>query len=146
MIRVAGNVLDNHQLGSIEYAADHLGAKLIVMLGHTHCGAVASAMEGHADGFEDMEAHADGFTDMEGHTDGFEDMEAHADGFIDYIMKDIAVAIGDEKDDYKATCLNVQHGVRRIRDELKIHPIENAKGLEVIGAIYHTDDGRVEFI
>ncbi len=40
VIRIAGNVIDNHQLGSIEYAADHLGVKLIVVLGHTHCGAV----------------------------------------------------------------------------------------------------------
>ena len=37
VIRVVGNVLDNHQLGSIEYAAEHLGTKLIVMLGHTGC-------------------------------------------------------------------------------------------------------------
>ena len=43
VIRVAGNVLDNHQLGSIEYAAEHLGTKLIVMLGHTRCGAARSA-------------------------------------------------------------------------------------------------------
>ena len=39
VIRVAGNVMDNHQLGSVEYAADHLGTKLVVVLGHTHCGA-----------------------------------------------------------------------------------------------------------
>lgn len=36
--RVAGNVLDNHQLGSIEYAVSHLHVKLIIMLGHTGCG------------------------------------------------------------------------------------------------------------
>ena len=35
VVRVAGNVIDDHQLGSIEYAADHLGTKLIVVLGHT---------------------------------------------------------------------------------------------------------------
>ena len=38
VIRVAGNVLDRHQLGSIEYAAAHLGCKLILVLGHTGCG------------------------------------------------------------------------------------------------------------
>ena len=38
-IRVAGNVMDDHQLGSVEYAATHLGVKLIVVLGHDHCGA-----------------------------------------------------------------------------------------------------------
>ena len=33
VIRVAGNVIDNHQLGSIEYAAEHLGCKLIMVIG-----------------------------------------------------------------------------------------------------------------
>ena len=38
VIRVAGNVIDNHQLGSIEYAAGHLGCPLILVMGHNHCG------------------------------------------------------------------------------------------------------------
>ena len=116
VIRVAGNVLDDHQLGSIEYAADHLGTKLIVLLGHTRCGAVDAAIEGHTG------------------------------GFIESILKDIQLAIGDEKDDFKASCLNVKHGVETIRHELEIHPIHDPKGLEVAGAIYHIEDGRVEFI
>ena len=51
VIRVVGNVLDNHQLGSIEYAAEHLGTKLIVMLGHTGCGANKAVKE-YAEGME----------------------------------------------------------------------------------------------
>ncbi|MDE6585745.1 MAG: carbonic anhydrase [Clostridia bacterium] len=43
VIRVAGNVIDNHQLGSIEYAVEHLGCKLVIVLGHTFCGAVGAA-------------------------------------------------------------------------------------------------------
>lgn len=42
-IRVAGNVINKDILGSMEYAADVIGAKLIVVLGHTNCGAVAAA-------------------------------------------------------------------------------------------------------
>ncbi|MBR2539897.1 MAG: carbonic anhydrase [Mogibacterium sp.] len=116
VIRVAGNVLDDHQLGSIEYAADHLGTKLIVLLGHTRCGAVGAAIEGHTG------------------------------GFIESILKDIQLAIGNEKDDFKASCLNVKHGVETIRRELKIHPIHDPEGLRVAGAIYHIEDGRVEFL
>ena len=116
VIRVAGNILDNHQLGSIEYAAEHLGTKLIVMLGHTRCGAVASTIAGHSG------------------------------GFIDYILKDINEAIGSEKDDYKASCLNIRHGVQRIRHEFQIHPIEDDRQIEVVGAIYHVEDGSVEFL
>ena len=50
VIRVAGNVIDKHQLGSIEYAAEHLGCRLVVVLGHTGCGAVAAA-RGQNSGF-----------------------------------------------------------------------------------------------
>ncbi|MDE6273568.1 MAG: carbonic anhydrase, partial [Clostridiales bacterium] len=35
VVRVAGNVIDQHALGSIEYAVEHLGCRLIVVLGHT---------------------------------------------------------------------------------------------------------------
>src|SRR5438876_10670259 len=45
VVRVAGNVIDDHALGSIEYAVDHLGVRLIVVLGHQSCGAVKAAKE-----------------------------------------------------------------------------------------------------
>ena len=92
VIRVAGNVLDNHQLGSIEYAAAHLNCKLILLLGHTGCGAVSAALSGHSD------------------------------GFISYIAEDILEAVGEEKDMDKACQLNVQHGVNRINKEFNEHP------------------------
>lgn len=48
IIRTAGNVVDPIVLGSIEYAAVHLGAKLLIVMGHEKCGAVTAAV-GHAD-------------------------------------------------------------------------------------------------
>ena len=48
VIRLAGNIIDDHQLGSIEYAAGHLGCRLVVVLGHTHCGAVDAAINSRA--------------------------------------------------------------------------------------------------
>ena len=84
-IRVAGNVMDHHQLGSVEYAADHLGTKLVVVLGHTNCGAVGAAV------------HHD------------------PSGFVKYITDEIRKAIGDEKDEYKACCLNVERRVNKKR-------------------------------
>jgi carbonic anhydrase len=44
VIRVAGNVADDAVLASIEYAIEHLGTRLIVVLGHENCGAVAAAV------------------------------------------------------------------------------------------------------
>ena len=45
VVRAAGNVVGDHALGSIEYAVAHLGARLIVVLGHSRCGAVTAALE-----------------------------------------------------------------------------------------------------
>jgi carbonic anhydrase len=45
VIRVAGNVVDNSQIGSVEFAADHFGTRLVVVLGHTCCGAVQATLE-----------------------------------------------------------------------------------------------------
>lgn len=46
VIRTAGNLLGDLELGSIEYAVEHLGAALVVVLGHTECGAVKAFLEG----------------------------------------------------------------------------------------------------
>jgi len=46
VIRNAGNVVDDVVLGSIEYGAEHLGSPLVVVVGHTNCGAVTAAVEG----------------------------------------------------------------------------------------------------
>lgn len=115
-IRVAGNVIDDCLLGSVEYAADHLGTNLIVVLGHTNCGAVGASISGGAH------------------------------GFIKAITDEIMGAIGEEKDAYKACCLNVKNSMKRISDGLQIPPEGNAKGWKVVGAVYHIDDGRVEVL
>ena len=113
VIRVAGNVIDDHQLGSIEYAAEHLGCRLIVVMGHDHCGAVGAAI-----------AH-------------------ESKGYVKSITDEIKKAIGGESDDYKASCLNVLHSVKKIKSSLAIG--EESR-LCVCGAIYHLEDGRVEFL
>ena len=116
VIRVAGNVIDSHQLGSIEYAAEHLGTGLIVVLGHDHCGAVDAAMN------------------------------HEPDGYIKYITDEIVKAIGDEKDEVKACCLNVKHSCEIIEHSLQIQKDEREYGLKVLGAIYHLETGEVEFL
>lgn len=113
-IRVAGNVMDHHQIGSVEYAADHLGTRLAVVLGHTNCGAVGAAV------------HHD------------------PSGFVKYITDEIRRAIGDEKDETKASCLNVQRSVSVIKESLK-EMVEKGD-LTVCGALYHIDSGEVEFL
>ncbi|MFI3268460.1 MAG: carbonic anhydrase [Rikenellaceae bacterium] len=46
VIRTAGNtVIDNSTLGSVDYAINHLGVKVVVILGHSHCGAITAVTE-----------------------------------------------------------------------------------------------------
>ncbi len=45
IVRVAGNVINDEGLGSVEYSVDHLGSRLILVLGHQNCGAVKAARE-----------------------------------------------------------------------------------------------------
>ena len=92
VIRVAGNVLDRHQLGSVEYAAAHLGCSLVLMLGHTQCGAVGAALHGETD------------------------------GWISFITKDIQKAIGMEHDPDEACRRNVAHGVETLRKAFLAQP------------------------
>lgn len=49
-VRVAGNIIGATQLASVVYGVEHLGTKLVVVLGHTGCGAVAAALQGDAEG------------------------------------------------------------------------------------------------
>ena len=48
VIRNAGNVIDKHVLGSIEYAVEHLGSSLVVVMGHSCCGAITATLLGEA--------------------------------------------------------------------------------------------------
>ena len=56
VIRVAGNVCGPFEIASVEYAVSHLEVPLVVMLGHTHCGAVQAAIAAE-DGNEPTQGH-----------------------------------------------------------------------------------------
>lgn len=45
VIRVAGNIVAPSQIGSVEFACQHFGTQLVVVLGHTHCGAINATVE-----------------------------------------------------------------------------------------------------
>lgn len=50
VIRVAGNIADDAVIASIEYAAEHLGARLLMVLGHENCGAIHAAITNQTEG------------------------------------------------------------------------------------------------
>ena len=82
--------MDRTQLGSVIYAVSHLGCKLVVVLGHTHCGAVHAAIHDEPD------------------------------GYVKYLTDEIRRAIRDEKDENKACRLNVERSVRVTKDALGV--------------------------
>ena len=100
VIRIAGNVLDRHQLGSIEYAAEHLGCHYVILLGHTGCGAVAAALSGGGS------------------------------GYVQSITDAILEATGSEQDPLAACRLNVAFGVRRLKAAFSQHPAIRAMRID----------------
>lgn len=123
-VRVAGNVVNEDELGSLEYAAK-VGVKLIVVLGHTRCGAVQGAIEGVRLG--------------------------HLTGLLQKIQP--AVEAAHCTDAQQEACVtrvaeeNVRHSMREIRERSAyLAGYLDAGKLELIGAIYDVGTGRVTFL
>src|SRR6266403_3875243 len=124
VVRVAGNVIDDHGLGSIEYAVDHLGARLIVVLGHQSCGAVKAAKETIA---------AKGKA------------PAHIQSLVTAIQPAVEATVdGDLETTVKTNVKNVVHALRSSMPVLK--PKVDADEIRVIGAYYSLDTGAVTFL
>ncbi len=84
-VRTAGNTVGETELGSIEYAVEHLHVPLVVVLAHTSCGAVTAAVQGERG------------------------------GYVGAITADIGKAAGEEKDITKASVANALYQAEKIR-------------------------------
>ena len=91
VIRTAGNTICPGTVGSIEYAVDHLGCNLVVVLGHTSCGAVASALE-----------------------------DMHGDK-VNVILEKVRQAAAGETDRLRVAELNAVQSVEEIRSGMDLH-------------------------
>jgi carbonic anhydrase len=122
VIRVAGNIASDEILGSVEYAVENLGVSLIVVLGHSSCGAVTAAVQG-----------------------------GEAPGHLAHLVQAIQPAVdrarGRDGDPVEnATRENIAMVVEQIRASEPILKKRAVAGeLEVVGAYYHLDTGLVEF-
>jgi carbonic anhydrase len=119
VVRTAGNLVDDHALGSIEYAVEHLGARLIVVLGHERCGAVIAALASDT-----------------------------APGHVQSLVRDIQPAVqaikGKPGD---ATDLAIAENARLMADKIRTDASlgEHAKEVRIISAVYDLDTGKVEW-
>jgi carbonic anhydrase len=127
VIRLAGNIVDEAALGSVEFAIAQLGARLIVVLGHEKCGAVKATV---------------------GVVNGDPPPANHVASIVEAIKPAALAAKGREGDAVEnAVRENVHEVVERLKTSAPIlAPLVKAGELEVVGARYDLDDGKVEIV
>lgn len=127
VVRVAGNVIGEEGLGTIEYAICHLKVQLVMVLGHEGCGAVEAAMSTH----EELQKEPEKLRQL-----------------IERIRPSVANLpdIRDRKARMReAVICNVRHQVHLLRQEEMIAEAEKAGTIRVIGGFYEIGSGAVDF-
>ena len=121
--RIAGNIINEDILGSLEYACGVAGSKILVVMGHTKCGAVTAACQN---------------VEM---------------GNITTLLKKIKPAIAEAKMNLgevkieEVTKLNIHHSIDQIRKNSSIlADLEKTGKIKIIGAVYNVENGQVLFM
>ncbi|MFZ2785484.1 MAG: carbonic anhydrase [Sediminibacterium sp.] len=123
-IRVAGNIVNNDILASIEYAVKYVGSKVLMILGHTECGAIKSAKAGVSDG--------------------------HITGLLELIKPSISKALLMEDEQFlfpdKIAYANVENSMEEILERsVIIRDLFSSGEIGIIGGVYNVDSGVVDF-
>lgn len=135
VIRVAGNVVAPSQIGSVEFAVEKFGTPLVVVLGHSHCGAVTACVEALMN-----EAY----------------YSPNLQSIVDRIrpsvlnLHEIATASEQEMDMHEFTARAIRANVRMSVSQLKhgsrfLEDMASAGRLLIVGAEYDLTTGRVHF-
>lgn len=121
VVRIAGNIAAASQIGSIEYAVEQLGVQLVVVMGHTSCGAVAAAI-----------AHVKAGTEIKS-----PNLRSVVDE-IRHVVADTSPA--------DAVRANVCHSVQVLQSNSEPLAAQMAQGkLQIVGAEYCLESGAVSF-
>ena len=123
VVRVAGEVLDDPSIASIEYAVEHLGSKLIVVLGHERCGAVKAAVDGG-------------------------DLPGHLGSLVNAIQPAVDMTVGEKGDRLDLT---VRANVKRVVNDLResepiLSDAVKSEKIKVVGMYYDLDTGKAEIV
>lgn len=123
VVRVAGNVASDAELGSLEYGAEHLHVPLLVVLGHQHCGAVTAAVEGGG-------------------------AVGHIGALVNLLRPAVEKTRGLNGDPVEnAVRANVEMMVKQLRASTPIlAPLVSQGKLKVVGAVYSLDTGKVAWL
>lgn len=136
VIRVAGNVVAPSQIGSVEFATEKFGTKLVVVLGHSQCGAVTACVETLINPDQHISPNLRSIVDRirpsvynlhEIYTAGGQDMDAD-----ELIERGI-------KANVRMSVSQIKHGSRILEDAV------DSGQLMIVGAVYDLDTGVVKF-
>ena len=132
VIRVAGNIVAPSQVGSVEFAAEAYGTRLVVVLGHTQCGAVGATLEQLQRPREMRSRNLQSIVDR---------VRRSAEGLIgtDIARDPAALYRAVSHANIRASVDHLRHG-SELLERLILH-----NGLRVVGAEYSIETGRVEF-
>lgn len=137
VIRVAGNVVAPSQIGSVEFATEKFGTKLVVVLGHSHCGAVTACVETLINPDQQFSPNLRSIVDRirpsvynlhEIYTANGQDIDAQ-----ELINRGI-------KANVRMSVTQLKHGSRILEDAV------NNGSLIIVGAVYDLDTGKVTSI
>ena len=125
VIRLAGNVVDAMAMGSIEYAVDHLGVPLILVLCHKRCGAVQATLEA---------------------VEKKEKVPGNLPAWVNAIKPAVLKAKGKGEDRLNAA---IRNNAQNVNDKLEVNPVISkaikAYKLVIVKGYYDLDTGRVTF-
>lgn len=132
VIRVAGNIVAPSLIGSIEFAAEQFGTRLVVVLGHSNCGAIEATLEQLKRPKENQSRNLHSIVDR---------VRPAVESLLATELKNDLPALMRE-----AVRANIRASVRQLLHGSDIieHLIQN-DGLLVVGAEYSLDTGEVEF-
>ncbi|MFC0261252.1 carbonic anhydrase [Fontibacter flavus] len=130
VIRNAGNIVADYEIGSVEYAVEVLGVPLVIVMGHTNCGAIHAFVEHDHD-----------------HSHVYPEFIQKIVNYIDAEEEEKALPRDIPNFYDKAIEANVLHGVHELKKHIpNADSLINNKHLRIIGAIYDMESGKVKVI
>ena len=132
VIRVAGNIVAPSQVGSVEFAASRFGTRLVVVLGHSQCGAILATLEELQQAVENQSHNLRSIVDR---------VRPSVEGLLSTDLKDDLEALVQQ-----AVRANVRVAVDHLRYGSQVlEQLTQKEGLVVIGAEYSLETGEVDF-
>ena len=131
VIRVAGNIVAPSQIGSIEFATERFGTRLVVVLGHQNCGAVSATLNELRQPSEDRSPNLSAIVDR---------VRPAVEPLMDNDAKEAEML-------KRAVQANIHQSVEQLRtgSDILAGQVQN-DGLEIVGAQYSLSTGRVELL